>query len=144
MNTVNKIVKEFFEGYAKGSNPLDLDLVDSQYEDTFMFADPNGTRVVEKQKFLAALPQRQGFFKMLGHQSTKILSLEETQLDNQYVMIKTYFLIQFKKASAELVDAKLNSTFILHIKNGLPKIVFQIEHEDLQKAMEERGLLPAK
>ena len=144
MNNVSETVKAFFEGMEKSGNSLDLELISSQYEDTFMFADPNGTQVIEKQKFLAALPRRQEFFKMLGYQSTEILSLEEIELDNQYVMVKAHFLMQFKKATEELLEADLNSTFILNIKNDIPKIVFQIEHHELQKAMQELGLLPVK
>lgn len=143
MNTISLMTKVFFEEYEKGSNTLDLGLVDSQYEDSFMFADPNGTRVVEKQKFLAMLPQRQGFFKTLGHQSTKLISMEETKLDDQYVMVEADFLMEFKRSSGEPVEAKLGSTFILQIKNDNLRIIFQIEHEDLQKAMRDYGLLPA-
>jgi hypothetical protein len=142
MAAIGNTVRVFFEGYEKAGNTLDLDLVDSQYEDTFMFADPNGSRVVEKQKFLAMLPQRQGFFKMLGHQSTKILSLEETKLDDRYLLVEAAFLMQFKKPPAERVEARLDSTFILCIKNDVPRIVFQLEHEDMRRAMQDRGLLP--
>lgn len=57
MNFDNKI-KAFFEGVEKTSNTLDLDLIDSQFADPFIFADPNGIRVIEKQKFLP--PQTTG------------------------------------------------------------------------------------
>ena len=140
MNHDSKI-KTFFEDVEKASNKLDLNLIDSQYSDQFIFADPNGTRVVEKQKFLPFLPKRQEFFKSIGHQSTKILSLEETPIDDQYTMVKAHFLMKFQKASGELTEAKLDSTYILFIKGDSPNIVMHIESEDLQQAMKERGLL---
>jgi hypothetical protein len=136
----NKI-KAFFEGVEQAGNTLDLDLIDSQFADQFIFADPNGTRVVEKQKFLAFLPQRREFFKSLGHQSTKVLSLDETQLDDQYTMVKAHFLMQFKKSSGQIVDAKVDSTYFLFMKGDSPKIVMHMEHEDLKEAMQARGLL---
>src|SRR4030095_5336890 len=136
----NKI-KAFFAGVEQAGNTLDLDLIDSQFADQFIFADPNGTRVVEKQKFLAFLPQRREFFKSLGHQSTKVLSLDETQLDDQYTMVKAHFLMQFKKSSGQIVDAKVDSTYFLFIKGDSPKIVMHMEHEDLKEAMQARGLL---
>lgn len=139
MNHDNKI-KAFFEGVEQASNTLDLDLIDSQFADQFIFADPNGTRVVEKQKFLAFLPQRREFFKSLGHQSTKVLSLDETQLDDQYTMVKAHFLMQFKKSSGQIVDAKVDSTYFLFMKGDSPKIVMHMEHEDLKEAMQARGL----
>ncbi len=142
MSYDNKI-KLFFEGVEKASNTLDLDLIDLQFADQFIFADPNGTRVIEKQKFLPALPKRQEFFKSLGHQSTKVLSLDETPIDDQYTMVKAHFLMQFQKMPGETTEAKVDSAYILFMKGDLPKIVMHIEHEDLKEAMQARGLLPA-
>ena len=140
MQTDNRI-KKFFEGVEQASNTLDLDLIDTQFADQFIFADPNGTRVVEKEKFLPFLPKRKEFFKSLGHQSTKVLSLEETPIDDQYTMVKAHFLMQFQKTAEKTVEAGLDSTYILFMKGDTPKIVMHIEHEDLKEAMQARGLL---
>jgi len=134
-------IQKFFEGVEQASNTLDLDLIASQFADQFIFADPNGTRVVEKQKFLAFLPQRRDFFKSIGHQSTKVSFLDETRLDDQYTMVKAHFLMQFKKASGELVEANVDSTYFLFMKGETPKIVMHMEHEDVREAMQARGLL---
>jgi hypothetical protein len=140
MKSDNRI-KEFFEVVEQASNTLDLKLIDSQYADQFIFADPNGTRVVEKQKFLAFLPQRKEFFKSIGHQSTKVLSLDQTQLDEQYTMVKAHFLMTFQKSSGEIAEAKIDSTYFLFMKGETPKIVMHMEHEDLREAMQRRGIL---
>jgi hypothetical protein len=140
MHQENKITA-FFEGVEQASNSLNLDLIDSQYADQFIFADPNGTRVVEKQKFLPFLPKRQEFFKSLGHHSTRVLSLEETPIDDQYTMVKAHFLMQFQQSSGEIKEAKVGSTYILFMKGETPRIVMHIEHEDLREAMQARGLL---
>jgi hypothetical protein len=134
-------IKKFFEGVERASNTLDLSLIDTQYADQFIFADPSGTRVIEKEKFLPALPKRREFFKSIGHQSTKVLSLEETQIDDQYTMVKAHFLMHFKKASGQIAEVNVDSTYILFMKGELPKIVMHIEHEDVQQAMKDRGLL---
>jgi hypothetical protein len=140
MNTNNRIQK-FFEGVEQASNTLDLDLIGAQFADQFIFVDPNGTRVVEKQKFLAFLPQRRDFFKSLGHQSTKVLALDETQLDDQYTMVEAHFLMTFQKPTGESVETKVDSTYFLFMKGETPKIVMHMEHEDLKEAMQARGLL---
>jgi len=137
----DNLIKEFFEQVEQASNTLDLELIDSQFANQFIFADPNGTRVVEKQKFLAFIPPTKGFFKSLGHQSTKVLSLDETHLDEQYTMVKAHFLMTFKKTSGEIAEAKIDSTYFLFIKGETPKIVMQMEHEDLKEAMQIRGIL---
>src|SRR5260221_3536184 len=134
MKSDNRI-KKFFEGVEQASNTLDLNLIDVQFADQFIFADPNGTRVVEKQEFLAFLPQRQECFKSIGHQSTKVLSLDETKLDDQYTMVNAHFLMQFKKASGQIVEAKVDSTYFLFMKGETPKIIMHMEHEDVREAM---------
>lgn len=140
MQTDNRI-KRFFEGVEQASNTLDLELIDSQFADQFIFADPNGTRVVEKHKFLPALPKRLEFFKSMGHQLTRVLSLEETPIDDQYSMVKARFLMRFQKPDEQIVEARVDSTYILFMKDDAPKIVMHIEHEDLKEAMQARGLL---
>ncbi len=140
MTSDNRIQK-FFEGVEQASNTLDLSLIDTQFADQFIFADPYGTRVVEKQKFLAFLPQRQELFKSIGHQSTKVLSLEEIPIDEQYMMVKAHFLMKFQQASKDAVEINLNSTYILFMKGDAPKIVMHIEPEDVKEAMQARGLL---
>ncbi len=142
MNPTNESVKQFFEQYERGADTLDLDLVNAQYADWFMFADASGTRVVEKQKFLAVLPKRQEFFKTLGLQSTRVVSVEQTALSDRYVLARVRFLFHFEQAPGQPVDAEIDSTFILHVENGSPKIVFHLEHDDIQHALQARGALP--
>ena len=144
MSTASPVVKEFFEQYERSRNTLDLGVIASQYPDSFVFAGPNGARVAEKQAVLAAVPKGQEFLKALGHKSTKLLSLEETALDDHYVLARVQFLWRFEKPSASPIDVKLDSSFILYIRDGSPKIVFQHEPEDFQQALQARGVLPAK
>jgi hypothetical protein len=140
MKSDNRIQK-FFEGVEQASNTLDLDLIASQYADQFIFADPNGTRVIDKQKFLPVLPKRQEFFKSIRHRSTKVVSLDETVIDDRYTMVKAHFLMKFQKASGQIEEARIDSTYILFMKDDRPNIVMHIEHEDLKEAMQARGLL---
>ena len=97
--------------------------------------------MVEKQKFLPALPKRREFFRSIGHQSTKVASLEEIPIDNQYTMVKAHFLMEFQTPLGQVVEAQVDSTYILFMKGESPKIVMHIEHEDLKEAMQRRGLL---
>jgi hypothetical protein len=120
-----------------------LDLIASQYPDSIIFAGPNGTRIAEKPAILAAFPKGQEFLKAQGHKSTKVLSLDETRLDDHYVLVRAQFAWRFEKSSAQPIDVKVDSTFILYINRGAPKIVFQHEHEEFQQALRGSGVLPA-
>jgi len=143
MNTTTPAVQEFFDQYAQSRSALDIDLIASQYPDSIMFAGPNGARVAEKSAILAAFPKGQEFLKAHGHKSTKVLSLDESRLDDHYVLVRAQFVWRFEKSSAQPIDVRVDSTFILYINNGSPKIVFQHEREDFQQALRARGVLPA-
>ncbi len=143
MNSANEKVKAFFEGVERASNTLDLELIATQYADVFMFADPSGTRVIEKGKLLAALPQRQAFFKRAGHQFTRILSYDETWLDARYVLVHVHFLMRFQTPLQAAIDAQLDSTYVLYLAGDALQIVFHLESDDVQQALRARGVLPA-
>jgi len=58
-------------------------------------------------------------------------------------MVKAHFLMTFKKASEEIVEAKVDSTYFLFMKGKTPRIIMHKEHEDVREAMQARRLLPA-
>jgi hypothetical protein len=143
MSAITPAVQKFFDQYAQSRSALDIDLIASQYPDSIMFAGPNGVRVTEKRAILAAFPKGQEFLKALGHKSTKVLSLDENTLDDRYVLVRAQFVWRFEKPSAQPIDVKVDSTFILYINPGGFQIVFQHEHEDFQQALRANGVLPA-
>lgn len=134
------LIQKFFERWEQIINAADDDRVASCYADPFMFADPTGARVIEKEKFVAALPRRREFFKQLGHESTKIAALRETPLDQRYTEVRVRFLMAFRKPGTERVELEVESTFILFVSDRMPQIVFHLEHESLQQAMQARGV----
>jgi len=143
MSATTPADQEFFDQYAKSRSVLDIDVIASQYPDSLMFAGPNGARLTEKTAILAAIPKGQELLKALGHKSTKVLSLDEIKLDDHYVLVRAQFAWRFEKSSAQPIDVRLNSTFILYVSQGAPKIVFQHEHEDFQQALRASSVLTA-
>jgi hypothetical protein len=133
---------EFFDGYARSRSVLDIELIASQYSDSFMLAGPNGVRVVQKVDVLAAFPKGEAFLKGLGHKSTELMSLDESLLDDHYVMARARFVWHFEKAPSPPIEVEVNATFILYMNQGALTIVFQHEHEDFQDALRTQGLLP--
>jgi hypothetical protein len=136
-------VEGFFDQYARSRSALDLTLIASQYSDSFMFAGPAGARVVEKSAVLAAFPKGQEFLRTLGHESTRVVSLEEMRLDEHYVLARVQFEWRFARASAPPIEVPVDSTFILFVDQGALRIVFQQEREDFQQALRARGVIPA-
>ncbi len=144
MSSPTRVVQEFFDQYVRHRSTQDIGLILSQYPDSFMFADPKGARVVEKRAVLAASPGVREFLKAAGHQSTKVESLEETRLDEHYVLARAQFVWRFEKAPARPIEVEVDSTFILYVDRDALTIVFQQEHEEFQEALRARGVLPAK
>jgi hypothetical protein len=144
MNTVTPLIKEFFDRYARSRSVQDIDLIASQYPDSFMVAGPNGAKVAQKSAVVAAFPQGQAALKSLGHESTEVLSLNETRIDEHYLLVHALFVWRFRRESMPPTEAKVDSTFILYIDEGAPRIVFQHEHEDFQQALRAGGVLPAQ
>src|SRR5262245_13833511 len=103
MKQASDFVRKFFEDYERSINASDSEgspeLIASRYSDSFMFAGPQGAQAVKKEDFLKALPKRQWFFKTIGLTSSTIQLLEETRLDDNYVMVKAYWNIRFEKES---------------------------------------------
>lgn len=141
MHTVSHIVREFFERYVRSRNTMEAGLIDEQYPDAFMFAGPGGARIAEKQVVMAGLTKGHQLFKALGHRSTTLASLNEMMLDERYTLVRAQFVWHFEKPSEQPIDVEVDSTFILFIKDGVAKIVFQHEHEDFQQALRARGVL---
>jgi len=148
MEQVSDIVRRFFEDYERSVNASNLEgtpeLIASRYSDSFMFAGPQGAQAVKKEDFLKALPNRQWFFKTVGLTSSTIRSLEETFLDDNYVMVKAYWNIRFEKEAEQPVVAETSATYILCQEESSLRIVFQLDHQDLMKTAQDLGLLPAK
>ena len=139
---ITPAVEEFFHQYARSRSALDIDLIASQYPETFMVAGPDGAKIAEKSAVLAAFPKGQAFLGSLGHQSTAVRSLSETRLDDHYVMVRAAFAWRFQRASLQPTDVIVESTFILHIDRGAPRIVFQHELESFQHLLLSSGVLP--
>ena len=144
MNQVSDIVRKFFEDYERDSNAPDPELIVSQYSDSFLFASPQGVQAVKRDDFLKMLPKREGFFKTVGLTSSKIQSLEETRLDDNYVLVKVSWNMRFEKDREQPIVDEISATYILYQQEGLLWIVFQLDHQDLMKRVQDLGLLPIK
>jgi hypothetical protein len=137
-------VQAFFDQYARSRSAMDIDRLLSQYADSCMFAGPDGARVVDKQAITEGFPKALELLKAVGHTSTTVASLDETRVDEHYAMVRARLVWRFETGAAPPIDVNVDSTFMVHIKNGVPKIVFQHEHEDFWQALRTRGVLPAQ
>jgi hypothetical protein len=59
------------------------------------------------------------------------------------VLVRAQFVWRFENPQSQPIDVNVDSTFILYLNQGVPRIVFQHEHEEFQQALRTSGVLPA-
>jgi ketosteroid isomerase-like protein len=142
MAEASKAIRDFFEAYAEATASLDLAFLESAYGNTFMFAGPGGVQAVKRDDFLKVVPKRGAFFKSLGLVASEIRRLEETRLDDHHTMVQTQWSLRFERDAGRSIIADTVATYVMRRQQGSWQIVFQLDHQDLARRVEELGLLP--
>ncbi len=142
MKNLDTEVEDFLKRFEINANVGSADEIVEQFADVFMAADPSGARAVPSSKLLTAIPQRKKLFESAGGGATGLVSVEQTRLDDRYILLKTAWLMKFDRGNGPSDNLILRSTFVLYRSNDGLKIVFYLNHEDLVSLLRERGSLP--
>jgi hypothetical protein len=137
MKNFDTEVEDFLKGFEINANVGSAEEIMEQFADVFMAADPSGTRAVPSSKLLMAIPQRKKLFESVGLGATALASVEQTMLNDRYVLLKTEWLMKLDRGSGPGEDLILRSTFVLYRSNDGLKIVFYLNHEDLASLLRE-------
>jgi ketosteroid isomerase-like protein len=140
MDELNAKVREFFDGYESANAEFEVQKIAAFYADLFMFGDPQGVRCVKKEDFVRVFPRRKEFFQSVGLVSSKIESLEASGLDSKYALAKAVWKMRFERGTGQPVDSQNSATYILSAAGDSFQIVFQIDHQDLTKRVQDLGL----
>jgi hypothetical protein len=139
MSNQNAEVKSFFTGYETANAIFDVEKIAACYADVFMFGGPEGVQCVKKD-FLKVLPRRKEFFRSRGLLSSNIGSLEASTLDSRYTLVKVIWNMRFDRGASAPILSQNAASYILSRTDGRSQIVFQIDHQDLGKRVQELGL----
>ena len=130
-----------FREFDRANNLFDPALLGPHLSDVFAGADPHGgVQVVSRSDFLASLGERQSYLEALGFRFVKVVPLEEIPLGEHYLLVKTHGVMRLEKPPDEPIDLVHNAAYILYVKDGLPKIVFALSHDDPLMMAQEQGL----
>ena len=140
MQAASQRVKAFFDQYELNIGEWDPAAMASQYGETFVFAGPQGTQAVKRDDFVKVLPKRHGFFKSVGLQSSTVVSLQEASVDDRCVLVKAHWRMKFDATGAHASDVDVSTTYLLQQQPDGLRIVFQLDHDDLTKRVQELGL----
>jgi len=129
--------EDFFRLFEQANNDFDVQSISKLYADTFMFANPQGVQAVKKEDFVKVLPRRKEFMKAAGLLSSHVDSVEATNLDSKYMLVKTVWKMRVRADSGAEVATKTFATYILSAVESSFEIVFQVDHQDLTKTLQE-------
>src|ERR1700687_5220962 len=101
----------FFQEFELDSNSDDIPSMVSHFAETFLAAGPQGTQCVRSSEFALALPRRKQLFARLGCQPATLVSLQQTPLDDRYVMAKTTWRLDFARGT-EVEQVLVDSTYL--------------------------------
>jgi len=140
MNDLNAKVKNFFDHYRQASAENEIERMAALYADVFLFGDPAGVRPVRKEDFIRVLPRRKEFFASVGLSSSTVDSLEVSELDSKYVLVKAVWKMWFDRSDGHIVESTNSASYILFTVGESFEIVVQLDHQDLVKKAQELGL----
>jgi hypothetical protein len=139
---ISESVKRLFADYEKAFSALDIAKSAEFFADTFISAGPNGIITSSKAELLKSAEKAAEFYRSVGQQSAKILSLEETPISNEYSMVKVHWGVTFRKTGSRLIE--FDVSYLVQRTGEASKIILFIAHQDEQKAMQELGLTQRK
>lgn len=130
-------IKAFFSKYEKANSDFDVTELASCYADVFMFGGQQGVRAVKKEDFIKVLPRRKEFFKSVGLKSSKVEQIETSQLDSNYVLAKVFWRMSVERSGGPSREIETSASYLLLISGLSFQIIFQIDHQDLAKKIQE-------
>lgn len=130
-------VEEFFGIYEQANRDFDVQLIAKLYADAFMFGTPQGVQAIKRDDFVKVLPRRKEFMKTAGLLSSRLDSVQASTLDSKYVLVKTVWNMNFRSHNGSAVARKTSATYVLSAIGDTFEIVFQLDHQDLMKIVQE-------
>ncbi len=135
-------IQLFFQNHEHLSRKGDIPTLVSLYADSFLAAGPQGAQCVRSTDFATALPKRKQLFDGLGLQSTILAGVEETPLDDRYVMARAKWKMTFVRDQAEPQQICVDSTYIVDTAPEGFKIILYLANQDIMQILKGRGIIP--
>jgi len=141
MSGVEPATRVFFETFERGSAAGDAASLAKLYTESFLVAGPNGVQVVKASDLAHIVPKRKQMLDAAGCGDAKLVSLNETRLDDHYSMVRAEWRWRVNCGDSESPEITLPSTYIVRRSGEGLQIVFYLAHGDITAALRERGLL---
>jgi len=104
-----------------------------------MAVGPTGVIASSKAEFLAGARQASEFYKSIGQTSLKIVSLEETEISDHYLLVAVRWGATFRMTGDTIVE--FDDLYVVQRIGRELKIVVLIAHQDERKVLKEQELM---
>ena len=128
-------VVDFFTTFEIASDSMDTEALTACFAESFMAADPAGAQPVPRAAFLAVLPRRKDLFTEAGITHVSLTGLDYRNLDDSYVLAHTTWNAEREATRTTDGPVTLLSTFILHRAAEGLRIVFYLNHHNLDDVL---------
>jgi len=129
-------VRAFFQRYERAAQDLDSEALTSLFCDVFMTLDASTAAAVSPQALLAALPRRKQLFEAIGSDGLELADISEMPLDDLHTLVRTSWNLRMRSEPPR-DPICLRSTFILRKDDQAWRIVFYLNHQDMNKLFTE-------
>ncbi|MGD0154739.1 MAG: hypothetical protein ABSB50_01485 [Terracidiphilus sp.] len=124
-------VVSFFQAYERNIVAGDTPALLAQFADPFLFAGPQGTKIVSATDHAKALPGRRELFQRHGHQSSSLADFHPIPLSSRYVLVLTKWRMTFAGAASQPREIVVDSAFIVDAGAETQKIIVYLASEDI-------------
>ena len=137
---MDKRIEDLFADYGKSFSALELQKTAQLYSKDLIAAGPKGIISQTRDEFLANAGKAAEFYRSVGQQSAKALSMKETWFGEDYAMVTVHWGVTFEKLDKPV---EFDVSYLVQLTDETPKIILFISHEDEQEMMKSLGLLKA-
>jgi hypothetical protein len=134
-------MRRFFEALEISSETANVTVLVNLFADPLIVASSNGAQVVKASDLARMIPKRKEMLDAAGCGTAKLVSLNETALDDHYSMVRAEWRWRVTSRGNESQEITLPSTYIVRRSSEGLQIVFYLAHGDITAVLRERGLL---
>jgi len=133
-------IRQFFLAYEQGNDSAETSFLAESYAEIFLFGGPAGHQAVRREDFVQVVPKMRAHYRSLGLTSTVLRSVEERPLDSRHAIVSVEWEMRFAPANANRLNETACATYVVRT-DPEPRIIFQLDHQDLRQRVEELGLV---
>jgi hypothetical protein len=143
LNNPTNAIEHFFHALEHETVTGNFPALAERFSESFLAASPSGAKIAQRSLFAQMLPARKLQFEKMGKNSTKLISLETTEIDARYTLAKTRWQLTFARDGKSPQEVFADSTYIVDTGAEPFQIILYLTSQDLPKVLAQRGIITA-